>query len=368
MSCCRLSAKKERIGLLACLLVVFFSLGFAPPSVTESDDARTPISGHQLHLLLEGAPPEFNGGSALIMDMATGKVVFALNAHVRIAPASTTKIMTAIVALEKGDLARKITIKKDHLQEGSFMGLSPGDVLTLEDLLWGLLLPSGNDAAMAIADGVGGSVDAFVQMMNQKATELGLKDTHFVNPHGLDEDDQYSSAYDLAVTSCYAMRNPLFAKMVGTRVYTVNASRVFLLENANQLLHPVRGVPGVDGIKTGYTEKAGDSLVSSVTRQGRRVIVVAMGTPSRDQASIPLIEYAFRAFTWVPLQPPYVTPKQDSSASVSIVARRDEMLALWQVPYVSITVNNRVSDANLPQARYWLGNNLLAELPFPLAP
>lgn len=249
-----------------------------------------------------------NAAAGLIMDGATGKVVFEFNSHSRRAPASLTKIMTAIVAFERGNLSEKVRVKNMSLPQEAAMGLWPGDVLTLEDLLWGLLLPSGNDAAEVIADYVGGSTENFVRMMNEKAAQLGLKDTHFVNPHGLDEDGHYSSAYDLAVMARYALNNALFARMVASQTHVVQASRTFYLQNYNYLLRPSQGVPGADGVKTGYTDDAGDSLVGSVSRDGRRIITVTLGAGigERTSEAIKLINYAFSSFTWVDLKlPPF---------------------------------------------------------------
>ncbi|MDP2659964.1 MAG: D-alanyl-D-alanine carboxypeptidase, partial [Dehalococcoidia bacterium] len=181
------------------LLLAPFLVGFSPPGITASDEALAPLRPSDLRKMLAIQRPDLTASAALIMDAATGKVVFEKQSHQRRAPASITKMMTAIVALEKGKLADKITVPRIPLPEESSMGLAWGDVLTLEDLLWGLLLPSGNDAATVIAYSLGGgSMSAFVDMMNQKASQMGLKDTHFVNPHGLDEEGHYSTAYDLA--------------------------------------------------------------------------------------------------------------------------------------------------------------------------
>ncbi|MBI4300605.1 MAG: D-alanyl-D-alanine carboxypeptidase [Chloroflexi bacterium] len=293
--------------LLLCLLAtsLFFSFGFGPPSFIESDGAQSPVLASQLQVLRQSPPPDFHGKAALVMD-ETGRVVFQRNANARLAPASLTKIMTAVVALDNGDLNSKITIKWQHTEIGSTMGLAPGDIVGLEDLLWGLLLPSGNDAAKAIADLVGGTQERFVDMMNAKAADLGMKNTKFGNPHGLDADGHYSSAYDLAVLTRYAFQYPLFARMVSTTRHEVRVgNRTLYLVNANGLLTK-QMTPGSDGVKTGYTENAGDSLISSINQDGHRFFVVVMGTQSRDSESLPIINYIRNNFQWVkPPRPLY---------------------------------------------------------------
>lgn len=340
--------KKRPISSLVLLLLGLFSLGFGPPKLIESDSPELPIYQHQLPIIRQCTPPEVVAKAALIMDATTGKVVFQRNAHQRLAPASTTKVMTAIVALEEGALSDKVVIQERHLAENPFdesvMGLMPGDVVTLEDLLWGLLLPSGNDAARAIADHIGGSMDEFVEMMNEKASVLGLKDTHFANSHGLDEKDHYSSAYDLAVMSRYALKNPTFAGMVATKHHVMEASRELYLQNNNQLLYLEDRVPVVDGVKTGLTDDAGDCLVASVTRGGHQVIVVVMGAESRVAAAIPVIDYAFDSFAWVALKPPagsYVWDVEGEEHSVFLSQQREEMVPLWQRYYVNCNVSLR---------------------------
>lgn len=314
------AGRPRGLWLLALALVLLAS-GFGPPHLIESGAARVSIYPNQLQQLAESRPPPLlPEEAALVMDVATGQVVFQRNAHQRRAPASTTKIMTAIVALEKGRLDEWVTIEERHTSEGSLMGLLVGDVVTVEDLLWGLLLNSGNDAALALADAVAGSVESFVFLMNQKAAELGLQDTHFVNPHGLDEPGHYSSAYDLAMMARYALRIPRFAQMVATESRTLETTRIYYLRNTNQLLRRTDRVPGVDGVKTGMTDDAGDCLVASVTRQGHQVIVVLMGSEDRVSGTIPLIDYAFSNFTWaVPLPPLSLRLEDDSGRGTPCV-------------------------------------------------
>lgn len=362
-----------RLFLILIVLVSPLHLGFGPPKLIESDKGKMPIYPQGLRLFFQGRPPDMAGKAALVMDGATGKVVYQRNVHMRLAPASITKVMTAIVALEKGNLKDKVEIKAQHLVEGSSMGLIPGDLVSLEDLLWGLLLPSGNDAALAIAEHVGGgSVNSFVKMMNEKVQELGLRNTQFVNPHGLDEDGHFSSAYDLAMMSRYALSNPVFAKMVSTQEITIRASRTFTLYNNNRLLGKSQWVPGVDGVKTGLTDNSGDSLVASATRNGHRVIVVVLGTHDRTGAAVTLIDYAFSQFIWVTLKPPlfpYLDGSKGERRPVALVAPGTEMVPLWLAPYfnMSVKVNEGSSSLRLGEAMgavaYSAGGSELTEKP-----
>jgi len=315
-------------------------VGFGPPKLVESDSQRVPIYGSQLPSIKNDVPPSVEARASMIMDASTGRVVYQKNGTKRLAPASITKIMTAIVALEHGNPKDKVTISPDFMTEGSTMGLTPGDVVTLEDLLWGMMLPSGNDAATAIAGHVGGSAPTFVAMMNEKADELSLANTHFVNPHGLDDEGHYSSALDIARMSRYALSNPKFSEIVGTRFREVNASRDFLLVNNNHLLENFDLSAQVDGIKTGFTDNAGDSITASAVRDGRRIIAVAMGTYGRDRAAASLIDYAFSSFGWINIESPFSkyvgniqSLGQESNNTVSSM-----MLPRWQNPYTALYV------------------------------
>ncbi len=353
------------------LVLIFLGAGFGPPHLIESSAAQVPVYPSQLQYLVESRPPAVNNGvAALIMDAASGRVVFQRNAHQRWAPASTTKIMTAIVTLENGRLDQQVTIREDHLSEGSVMGLLDGDVVTVDDLLWGLLLNSGNDAAMALAEAVGGSVEGFVAMMNQKAAELGLKDTHFVNPHGLDEPGHYSSAYDLAVMARYALGIPRFAQIVATESRQLETTKVYYLRNTNQLLRLPDRVPGIDGVKTGLTDECGDCLVASVTRQGHRVVVVLLGAENRVQEIIPLIDYAFASFAWAaPPAPLFLRLSDDSGQQypLRLEVGLPPLIPAWQLDYLRPRVILDQKDNPGPrqgvvgQVQYYFEKELVAE-------
>ncbi|MBM2826588.1 MAG: D-alanyl-D-alanine carboxypeptidase [Dehalococcoidia bacterium] len=361
----------KQIRLLGLILLIMTSVsmsGFGPPKLLESDRGKVPLYAGQLPPIKESAPPGLVWKSALIMDFGSGRVVHQRNERLRLPPASITKVMTAIVALEHADLREMVAIKKTHLVEGSYMGLKEGDALSIGDLLWGLLLPSGNDAATAIADQVGnGSTETFVAMMNRKAQELGLMDTHFVNPHGLHHPDHYSSAHDIAVMARYALQNPTFAEMVASRHKEISTGygRSWSLWNSNQLLGQPTWVPGVDGVKTGLTEEAGDNIVASATRDGNRVIVVAMGTSARGPAGADLINHAFEAYTWVsPPTPLYASTASPDHLGGSMVKAAGLMVPAWQSRYVIPFVMARAG-GNAPKdervlVRYYLGDDRIA--------
>lgn len=209
--------------------------------------------------------------NALLMDAQTGRVIYEKNADKQSLIASTTKIMTALVICEQTNVLDRVRIPQEAVGiEGSSMYLKAGEVLTVQELLYGLMLHSGNDAAVALAIYCGGTVEGFAELMNDKAHRLGMRNTHFVNPNGLDSPGHYSTARDMAVLASYAMENPIFAKTVSTKTVTVGER---VLRNHNKLLWLLEGA---DGVKTGFTKAAGRILVSSCTRLGRRLIAVTM--------------------------------------------------------------------------------------------
>ena len=211
---------------------------------------------------------------AVVLDAQTGRVLYSKDQDTRSLIASTTKIMTALVICEQCNVLDRMRIPKEAVGiEGSSMYLKEGETLTIQELLYGLMLQSGNDAAVALAIYCGGTVEGFAELMNDKAYQLGLKNTHFVNPHGLDAPDHYSTAADLAVLAAYAMNNPIFAITVSAKSVKVGQR---VLSNHNKLLWQYEGA---DGVKTGYTKKAGRILVSSATRTGRRLTAVTINAP-----------------------------------------------------------------------------------------
>lgn len=244
---------------------------------------------------------DINSRSCVVLDRKSKTILFGKNENKQVKMASTTKIMTAIVIIENYDLNKEITVsKKAAGTGGSRLGLRTGDKITVHDLLYGLLLRSGNDAAVALAETVGGSIEGFAELMNQKAKELNLKNTHFESPHGLDSDGHYTTAYELALITDYALQNSTFAKIVGTKNYTITINDYpKALTNTNELLGNLNGVYGV---KTGFTNGANRCLVSSCKRGDMDIICVVLGADTknfRTQDSIKLIEYAFENYEYV---------------------------------------------------------------------
>ena len=229
---------------------------------------------------------------ALVLDAATGRVLYERNADERSLIASTTKIMTALIVCQQCNVLDRVRIPAEAVGvEGSSMYLLEGEVLTIQELLYGLMLRSGNDAAAALAIHCGGTIEGFAALMNDKARELGLDNTHFVNPHGLDAPDHYSTARDLAVLTAYAMADPIFARTVGAKTITVGER---VLTNHNKLLWQF---PGCEGVKTGYTRAAGRILVSSASRDGRRLICVTIHAPDDWNDHKALLERGFADFS-----------------------------------------------------------------------
>ncbi len=276
---------RRLIALVLCLLLVPAFPVHATPSTTAADVWK-----------VEAAPRGWAGASVLL-DWKTGEILFARNAHQRRSPASTTKVLTALIALERGDLNDLVKVsRRAAYTEGSSMYIKPGEVYSLHDLLHGLLLRSGNDAAVAIAEHLAGSVEAFAILMNDRAKALGAKGSHFVNPHGLSKPEHYSTAYDLAVITRAALNNPKFAEIVSqpARELTFEElERRTVLYNTNKLLG---WLPGADGVKTGTTAAAGPCLIASATRDGQKLISVVLNSGNRWRESADLLEWGFRNF------------------------------------------------------------------------
>ena len=230
--------------------------------------------------------------SCVLMDASTGRIIYEKNADSQSLIASTTKIMTALVICEQCNVLDRMKIPKEAVGiEGSSMYLQEGEVLTIQELLYGLMLRSGNDAAVALAIYCGGTVEGFAELMNDKARALGMDSTHFVNPNGLDAPGHYSTARDMAVLAAYAMENPIFAQTVGTKSVTVGNRS---LTNHNKLLWQL---DGAEGVKTGYTKAAGRILVSSVSRQGRRLVAVTINAPDDWNDHKSLMETGFQSYS-----------------------------------------------------------------------
>jgi D-alanyl-D-alanine carboxypeptidase len=280
--------------------------------------------------------------------------------------ASITKLMTALLALERSDLGDRVVVSQDALVGESTMGLQAGEVVTVEDLLWGLLLNSGNDAAVALAEHVAGSVPAFVAMMNTRAAELGLANTHFSNPHGMDAPDHYGSAYDLWRLAEKALAYPKFREIVATRSKTVAGHPLW---NRNELLGTY---PGADGVKTGTTDLAGQSLVASATREGHRALAVILGSSDRYADARALLDFYFSVFRWTQAPQPHgptawVRDHEDRPLRIAAPDAPDLFLRAWQWPRVrtQVILNTPVQVPGSPvgTVRWYLGTELLGEAP-----
>lgn len=276
------------------LLVILATTGFGPPVITDGGYPPLRLGPDEMSALLRlSEPPAVTADAALVLELDAGRTLFALHPDDPVSPASTAKIMTALVVLQHADLDVAVTVSVNAAGiGGSRMGLVAGETLSVRDLLVGLLLPSGNDAAVALAEHVAGSETAFVALMNQTASALGLSATQFANPHGLDAPGQTTSAADLAQVAKAALAYPYFAQVVAEPSARV-AGRV--LTNTNQLLGSYRGA---DGIKTGTTEAAGECLVASVSRRGHRVLAVVLGSADRYADVAALLDYVAAGWRW----------------------------------------------------------------------
>jgi serine-type D-Ala-D-Ala carboxypeptidase (penicillin-binding protein 5/6) len=284
--------------LVAVLLALGGGTGFGPPQFLASDGSSLGLAPAQVRSLQAYKTPVVSARAAAVLDGATGAVLYSKNGDLRFAPASLTKMMTALVAVERGQLAQRITASERVRVEPVVIGLDPGETLTLEQLLFGLLLWSGNDAAVAIAEGVGGSIPRYADWMNEKAAALGLRHTHFVNPHGLDTPGHYSSAEDMARLLAALMRQPVLARITGSREYTIEGPPLYKFRNSNPLL----GVyDGVNGGKTGLTDECGRCLAVTARRGGHEVVAVVLGSDNIARDARVLLDYAFGSYDWVPV-------------------------------------------------------------------
>lgn len=248
--------------------------------------------------------PEINSRACVVIDRNTNTILYGKKENEKRKMASTTKIMTAIITIENCNLDNSVEVsKKAAGTGGSRLGLKAGDKITIRGLLYGLMLRSGNDCAVCLAEYVGGSLEGFANLMNEKAKELNLKNTNFETPHGLDSENHYTTAYELALLSNYALKNKIFAQLVGSKNYTImiNGSTKSLT-NTNELLGEFQGVYG---IKTGFTNGANRCLVTACKRNDIDIICVVLGADTkkfRTEDSIKLINYIFNNFQNVNFQ------------------------------------------------------------------
>ncbi len=334
-------ADAARLSVFRAFVVVWCALAvtFWPASGEAASPISTPGT-EQGGAVLETAssakasPVAAAATAYCVLDTVTGRVLSERNADQRRAPASTTKIMTALVVLEKADLEAKIKVSpKAASTRGSSMWLAAGEELTVRDLLYGLLLNSGNDAAVALAEGVGGSVESFAAFMNEKARELGATSSQFKNPHGLDENGHYSTARDLAVIARAAMANPEFAAIVATRRKVVpwnGHAEDRALHSHNKFLWSYEGATGV---KTGYTGQAGKCLVASASRGGWSVIAAVLNSSRMYTDAQVLLDTAYQGYQVTTLVHKgdvvgTVRVERGGEDRVKLVAARDLVLPL----------------------------------------
>lgn len=289
-------------------------------------------------------PPSTAARAAVVMEVFSKRVLYAKNPHMRLPMASTTKIMTAIVAIEMGNLDDVVVVSPRAVGvEGSSLYLAKGERLTLEQLLYGLMLCSGNDAAVAIAEHVGGSVENFVRIMNKKAVQIGAKNTNFVNPHGLHDNMHYTTAYDLALISAYAMQNPVFRTIVSTKYKKIpweGRSYDRILQNKNALLW---NYEGANGIKTGYTKASRRCLASAALRDGMQLVCVVLDCQPWFDDSAALLDYGFanfKPYTVISKEQVmgYIPVRDGYEAQVTAICREDIVLPIKEGEEKEISV------------------------------
>ncbi|RLL48164.1 D-alanyl-D-alanine carboxypeptidase [Oceanobacillus piezotolerans] len=313
------------------------------------------------------AAPSVSANNAVLIEQTTGRVLYEKAAHEQQSIASITKIMTAIIAIESGMMEEKATVSRDAIYtEGSSIYLEQGEKITIEDLVYGLMLRSGNDSAVAIAEHIGGSLDGFVYLMNEKAKWLGMTNTHFDNPHGLDSDNHYSSAYDMAILMRYAMENKTFQKISGTTSYQ-SENRSYSWRNKNKLLTQLYDY--CTGGKTGYTKKTGRTLVSTASKDGMDLIAVTLDAPDDWNDHISMFEYGFQQYKMDSISEDGFAEFRIKDISKNIVGYLNEEIKypLTESEASSLQVKNYIlkepEDETIGKQLFYLEDTLIAEAP-----
>ena len=353
---------------LICLTIVF-TLSVHPVLADDKEYESSPNFSSITVSSSTTSAPTINSRAAIIYDRLSGSVLYGKAENEKRKMASTTKIMTAIIVIENSNLNDIVTIsQKAAGTGGSRLGLHVNDKISIRDLLYGLLLCSGNDSAVALAETIGGSVEEFANLMNQKAISLGLNSTHFVTPHGLDNDDHYTTAYELALITDYALKNDIFCNLVGSKTHTILINnQPKTLSNTNELLGNLNGVYGV---KTGFTNGANRCLVTSIKRDNMDLICIVLGADTkkdRTKDSITLIEYAFKNFQLINIQEKIVNEfsnwKICNSSSINVKKGfyKNVDIVLEDLPYNFLPINsNHPNDISI---YIYCNPNLEAPLP-----
>lgn len=352
-----------------CIFILIFSYifpVFADDEFVENDFDISSVSSSSSPF---GSEPIINSRSAIVLDRTSKLILYGKNENEKRKMASTTKIMTAIVVIENTNLEEIATVSpKAAGTGGSRLGLHTNDKISIMDLLYGLLLCSGNDAAVTLAEFTSDSIENFSILMNDKAKQLGLTATHFVTPHGLDNDEHYTTAYELALLTDYALKNKTFSNIVGTKSHTIQINNSYKsLSNTNELLGNFEGVYGV---KTGFTNGANRCLVTAVKRNNLDLICIVLGADTkkdRTQDSIKLIEYAYKNFELVNVKEKINTEFENwklcnsSSFYVSKGKTNNLEIALEDLPYDFLPVNsNQIDNVSI---YIYCNTNLSAPLP-----
>ncbi len=345
-----------RKGALILVLLNLLTLAFGPPALREKDAAGLKLYPCQVREMAGNKPPPIEARAFLLADYATGAILLARNEHEKLPPASLTKIMTAILALENSSPGDLVTVSRGATEvEMPKLGLMPGQKIPMEDLIYGLLLISANDAAAAIAEHIAGSQEAFVEMMNRKAAELGMNDTRFANPQGFDDDGHYSTAYDLWLLVRYALANPAFSALVATREHggMISTNRFLFL------------YPGADGVKTGTTPLAGECLIASATRGNQRGIVILLNSPDRYGEAASLLDYYFQNYTLVLLASPgldLVRKPTGETVKLKVEGEGFILAEKWKAPLLRFY--RRLSSGEL---LVYFGDDVILSRPFKAA-
>lgn len=325
-------------------------VGFGPPTLGSGDPFAPRVGVSELAALrsMPPLPGAVRAAGAVVLDVESDHVLASRNADARLAPASLTKMMTALVALDRASLTETIRATERSRSEPTIVGLEPGDTLPLEQMLYGLMLNSGNDAALAIAETIGGgSIERFVGWMNERAQAMGLKNTRFANPNGLDQTGHYSSARDLAEIARAVMVEPTLARIVGTQRFTADGPPLYLFFNSNPLLGQYEGL---DGIKTGFTDDAGPCLAATAVRNGRRLISIVLNSSGIAAETIALLDMGFAI-----AQPRAVEVPRPGFAGVRELGAptpgHTTVLSGWELPFLRAYTGSGRTTINLAGRR-----------------